>query len=1080
MFRQLPASQTGIDFNNVVIENDSVNPLDLEFLYNGGGVAVGDFNNDSLPDLYFTASTTSNKLYLNKGDLKFDDITVQCQTTGEGRWANGAAVVDINADGLDDIYVCNTIKRDPARRANLLYINQGIKNGIPVFKEMAGAYGIADAGYSVQSAFFDYDNDGDLDMYLVQTKMSSRNASTFAGSNYGDTTSIDKDKLFRNDWSDSLEHPIFTDISKQAGVIHKGYGLGIAIADLNKDGWKDIYVSNDFYSNDHLYINNHDGTFSNTARKSFRHFSMNAMGTDIADINNDGLADVLTVDMNPEDNYRKKKNMNGNNYNIYQQMLGNNYSLQYVRNTLQVGAGILETDSINIPVFSDLGYLAGVAETDWSWSPAMEDMDNDGLRDILITNGYPRDVTDHDFIVFRANNEPYLRKTDIAKQIPQIKISNYAYHNKGNMQFTKVSDEWGLGKPSFSNGAVATDLDRDGDLDYVVNNINDPAFVYENTSKGYGYLNILFKGDAHNPKGIGAIATIYYGNTLQTAENSPYRGYLSSLPPSVHFGLGKTTLIDSVVIEWSSDRVQVLTNVQANHDLTVDIKNAGIRPPSAISSGKYFERSHELLYLHREYDFIDFDFQRLLPHKFSEYGPCMEAKDLNGDSLDDLVIGGNAHFPAAVFLQVKNGTFQRRDLPAGSVDNAGLALFDADGDKDIDIYFSSGGAERPQNDTAYRDKLFINDGKANFTLINTAAVANDLSSKSCVRTADVDRDGDLDLFIGGRVVPGRYPQPLQSRVLRNDSKNGVPSFADITTEAAPVLNNIGMICDAQWTDINTDGWPDLILAGEWMPIRILQNNKGKFSEITPQNITDNKGLWTAVHTADLDKDGDQDILAGNLGLNSYYRGDHERPVRIYYGDFAGTQGHVAVPSLYLLDEKGTKREFTAHTRDDIVDPLPGLKKQYLSYKAFASADLKEILGENNIKNARVLEADYMSSAWIENMGNGQFEMHALPVMAQAAPLYDFVTEDINKDGNTDIIAVGNDWGTEPAVGRYDALNGLVLFGDGKGNFLNQPFNTTGFYVPGNARAIVKLTINGRPHLAAAQNRDSLLLFRYRF
>lgn len=1079
LFRQLPASQTGISFNNQVIENDSVNPLDLEFLYNGGGVAVGDFNNDSLPDLYFTASTVSNKLYLNKGDFRFEDVTAESATAGEGKWANGAAVVDINADGLEDIYVCMTIHKDPARRANLLYINQGIKNGIPVFKEMAGAYGIADTGYSVQSAFFDYDNDGDLDMYLVQTKMSSRNASTFSGRNYGDTTATDIDKLFRNDWSNSLGHPVFTEISKQAGISHKGYGLGIAIADLNKDGWKDIYVSNDFYSNDHLYINNKNGTFSNTTRKSFKHFSMNAMGTDIADINNDGLADILTVDMNPEDNYRKKKNMNGNNYNIYQQMLGPNYTLQYVRNTLQLGAGVVNTDSVNTPVFSDFGYLAGVAETDWSWSPTMEDIDNDGLRDILITNGYPRDVTDHDFIVFRAQNEPYMKKTDIAKQIPQIKIPNYAYHNRGNMQFEKVSGEWGLDKPSFSNGAVAVDLDRDGDLDYVVNNINEEAFVYENTSKGNSYLNILFKGDSLNPQGIGAIATIYYKDSLQTAENSPYRGYLSSSPVGVHFGLGKINTIDSVVIEWNNARRQVIKNIPSNQSLVADIKDASVSSREPRDQDMYFTRSYELSFLHKEYDFIDFDYQRLLPHKFSEYGPCIGAGDLNGDSLDDLVIGGNLHFRATVFLQDNQGGFLRKELPAGSTDNAGIALFDADGDADTDIYFTSGGGERPHNDTAYRDRLFINDGKANFVLADTALLPSDLNSKSCVRVADIDHDGDPDLFVGGRVIPGRYPQPLGSRILRNDSKNGMPLFTDMTSDIAPALKDIGMICDAQWADLDKDGWADLVLAGEWIAIRIFQNEKGVLKEITPQNIAGNKGLWTALHAADLDSDGDTDIIAGNLGLNSYYRGDASYPVRIYSGDFSGNKGHVAIPSLYLPDEKGNKREYPAHTRDDIVDPLPGLKKQFLSYKNFASADMKGILGENNMKNASIMEVNYLSSAWIENKGNGQFEMHALPVMAQSAPLNDFLTEDINKDGHMDIIAVGNDFGTEPSVGRYDALNGLVLLGDGKGGFIHQPFNASGFYVPGNARALVRLNINKQPRLAVAQNRDSLLVFRFK-
>ena len=582
LFHKVSSSHSGIHFNNKVIENDSINPIDLEFLYNGGGVAVGDFNNDGLPDLYFTASTVSNKLYLNKGGLTFKDITSTAKVDGEGRWCNAASVVDINNDGLLDIYVCTTVKKNPEERKNILYVNQGLnKDGVPIFKEMAAEYGLADTSYSVHAAFFDYDNDGDLDMYLVTTRLAKRESASF-NSNKTETNHSDIDKLFRNDWNDSLKHPVFTDVSKEAGITDPGFGLGVAIADINRDGWKDIYVTNDYYGSDLLYINNKNGTFSNKAKEYFKHTSQNAMGNDIADINNDGLADIIAVDMNPEDNYRKKKNMNGNNYFIYQNMIYENIMLQYVRNTLQLNMGpvIESNDSVEHPVFSDISFYAGVAETDWSWNATIADVNNDGNRDILITNGYPRDVTDHDFASFRNKSENIATKEQLIEQIPKIKIPNYAFKNSGNLQFENVTKQWGMGEASFSNGAVYVDLDNDGDLDYVVNNINDEAFVYENTIRATNndsanYLEIQFKGEDKNLYGIGAWAEIYYANgKKQVYENSPYRGYLSTVDTRAFFGLGNVSVIDSVIILWPGNRKQKLVDTQVNKLLVADIRNA--------------------------------------------------------------------------------------------------------------------------------------------------------------------------------------------------------------------------------------------------------------------------------------------------------------------------------------------------------------------------------------------------------------------------------------------------------------------------------------------------------------------------
>lgn len=725
LFEKIGSDKSGIHFNNTIVENDSINPLDMEFLYNGGGVAVGDFNKDGLPDLYFTASTVSNKLYLNKGNLKFEDVTDKAGVNGEGRWCNAASAVDVNNDGLDDIYVCTTIYKDANRRKDLFYINQGInKAGIPVFKEMAKEYGLADTSLSVHAAFFDYDNDGDLDLYLVTTKLTQRDATSFAGRNAIDTTRKDVDKLFRNDWNDSLKHPVFTDVSAQAGIKEHGYGLGVAVADINRDGWKDIYVTNDFYGSDLLYMNNHDGTFKECVRTVLKHTSQNAMGNDIADINNDGWADIIAVDMNPEDNFRKKKNMNGNNYFVYQNMMNGAYMLQYVRNTLQLnmGATINENDSIGYPVFGDISFLAGVAETDWSWNPSIADFDNDGNRDIIVTNGYPRDVTDHDFALFRAKTQNLMAKKDLIEEIPQIKIPNYAYRNTGNLHFEKVTRDWGMNEPSFSNGAVYVDLDNDGDLDYVINNINDEAALYENTTNSKdkikkNYLNINFKGSSSNLHGLGAIASVYYAGKMQVYENSPYRGYLSTVDSKAFFGLDTTTKIDSLVINWNTGEKQVIANVPVNQLLTVDIRNAVKQPENnpILASGNLFtEVTHSvgINYRNFETDFIDFNEQRLLPHKLSDYGPALVSGDIDGNGLDDIIVGGSGDHTASILLQQANGQFTRMQIPMPfgqdirRPENLGTLLFDADNDGDLDVYFASGSNQFPADSKNYQDWLF--------------------------------------------------------------------------------------------------------------------------------------------------------------------------------------------------------------------------------------------------------------------------------------------------------------------------------------------------------------------------------------
>ncbi len=1097
LFQQISSNHSSITFNNKIVENDSINPFDVVNIYNGGGVGIGDFNNDGLQDIYFAGNMVPGKLYMNKGNFKFEDITAKAGVAGLGRWERGISVIDINNDGLMDIYICNTISKDSLKRRNILYVNQGVdKDGIPHFKDMAAEYGLDIHVQSTMASFFDYDNDGDLDMYLTVNEASNgTNPSDFIHRNSGNTApSIGR--LYRNDWDSTLRHPVFHDVSAQAGMKFEGYGHSATICDINNDGWKDIYVSDDFISSNILYINNHDGTFTNRTKEYFKHTSLNSMGQDVVDINNDGLPDVVELDMNPEDNYRKKMMLGGNSYQTYQNFEKFGYQYQYVRNILQLNQGpvTLDNDSIGQPAFSDIGFMSGIAQTDWSWCPVVMDFDNDSYRDVIITNGFPRDISDHDFADYRKSSNGLTGSMALLQQVPQIKLHNYAFHNKGDLTFKNVTSDWGFDIPTYSSGAAYADFDNDGAMDVVISNINDEALLYRNTSRDKDsanahFLRIKFNGGKNNINGIGAVATIYYNHgKLQSYENNPYRGYLSSDEEMAHFGLGKISLVDSVVIKWYNGKQQTIRSVKANQVITVNIANANevsFYDHELVDKNALFNdvtQSENINYKHSDFDFVDFHIQLMLPHKFSEYCPAAASADIDGNGLDDLVMGGNGSNSAAIFLQQKDGHFIQKILYKANgnsdenVKDEGILIFDANGDGKPDIYISSGGYQFGPGSKNYEDRLYINQGNGNFSM-DSFALPQNYTSKLCVRAFDYNHDGKIDLFVSGRVDPWNYPKPVSSFIFRNDTKNGIVKFTDVTNEVAPDLKNIGMVCDALFTDFDNDGQTDLILAGEWMPVTFLKNINGKFKKVNT-GINTKSGWWNTIVAGDFRHTGRMDYIVGNLGLNSILNASDSFPIYITANDYDKNGTYDAITSLYLPDKNGEKKEFPLFTRDDMMKQLVILKKKFPDYKSYASATMQDILSPEQFKMSLRLKANYLQSCYLRNEGNGKFTMIPLPKEAQVSVLNGMEVEDFDGDGNLDVAINGNDYGTEVSVGRYDALNGLILKGDGKGNFKPMSILQSGFYVPGNGKALVKFMDNkGDLMLAASQNKDALKVFK---
>ncbi len=1054
VFHQLDVNTTGVSFSNTITTNDSFNAIFFEYIYNGGGVASVDLNGDDLVDLFFTGNQVSNRLYLNRGNFSFEDVTEQAGLLSD-RWCTGVAIADVNGDGRKDIYVAVAGYQVPKdRMENLLFINKGWNNeGVPSFEEQGQAYGLNDDGYSTQAAFFDYDKDGDLDMYLLTNALEKYNRNTLRAKRInGEANSTDR--LYRNNGDQT-----FSNVSQDAGIQIEGYGLGVKVTDLNLDGYPDVYVANDFLSNDLIWINNRDGTFTNRAAQYLKHQTHNGMGVDVADFNNDQLPDIAVLDMLPPDNYRQKMMIPYLNPDHFWMRRKMGYEDQYMRNTVQLHQGFLPDGSAR---FSEVGNLLGMAATDWSWSVLFADFDNNGWKDVFITNGYRKDITNLDYINYSNYNQLFgtldakkEKAVEDLSQIPDVPLSNYIFKNTGELNFENVSSDWGINQPSFSNGAAYADLDNDGDLDLVVNNIDAPASIYENLidpkEDRSNYIQINLTENSPAITKYNTIVDVYTAGELQRQEFSPFKGYKSTVSDRLHFGLGTNEKIDSILAIWPDGKVSKLIGVMPNQRITIDHTQAEIRRAHRqINDQAFFKRNEEELgiqFLHDDNDHSDLKSTFTLWQDYSKAGPAIAVADIDADGLEDFFVGGNAYQPGVFYIQHPEKGFIQKTWRVDSVfQDVDALFFDVDKDGDQDLYVQSGGTRWIADSDYYQDRLYLNDGKGNFTKAKNILPPL-TTSGACVRAIDFDKDGDTDLFVGGRIIPKQYPNSPRSYLLEN--KDG--RLVDNTPES---LQSIGMVTDAAWTDFDGDTWMDLIIVGEWMPVTFFKNQEGQLVKTDHLEQASN-GWWMHINAGDIDRDGDTDYLLGNIGLNSKLLASTEQPVRLYASDFDGNGAIDPLLSCYIQGE-----EFLMHERDLLIDQIPGMKRRFPNYSEYAKADLANTLSQKDMAGATIKESFFFANALLENKGKDGFALVPLPQAAQIAPVMGSIFTDVNSDGQTDILTAGNLHRTESnQLGWFDASYGHVLQQETALNFRVSSAINFNLIADGDVRTLKTLQLN---------------------